>query len=114
MAQFEGDNPNTSVTDESPKTSSASEDGSWEQSTSERDETPRHLAEKAEAVRGACDVRDFDALVTHAISEGGFVRDDVRQLACKWILCSGMISRGNVMNQGRSFCSATETGSVMF
>lgn len=113
MGQFEGDNSNTSVADEGPESSSASADSSWEESTSEW-ETPRHLAEKAGAVRRACDQRDFDALVSHAISEGGFVRDDVRQLACKWILCSGIISRGNNMHQGRFFCSATETGGVMF
>lgn len=42
-----------------------------------------HLAEKADAIRRACDLGDLDALVSHAKSEGGFLRDDLRQLACK-------------------------------
>jgi len=42
-----------------------------------------HLAEKADAIRRACDLGDLNALVSYARSEGGFLRDDLRQLACK-------------------------------
>lgn len=42
-----------------------------------------HLAEKTDAIRRACDLGDLDALVSYARSEGGFLRDDLRQLACK-------------------------------
>ncbi|PYH41403.1 TBC domain-containing protein [Aspergillus saccharolyticus JOP 1030-1] len=37
--------------------------------------------EKADAIRRACDLRDFDALVSYATSEGGFLNDDVRRVA---------------------------------
>lgn len=43
-----------------------------------------HLAEKADAIRRACDLGDLDALVSYARSDGGFLRDDLRQLACKF------------------------------
>ncbi|KAL4911286.1 hypothetical protein BDW74DRAFT_142710 [Aspergillus multicolor] len=39
------------------------------------------MAEKAEAIRTACGSRDIDALVSHATSEGGFLRDELRRLA---------------------------------
>ncbi|KAL2799349.1 putative GTPase activator protein [Aspergillus keveii] len=37
--------------------------------------------EKTNAIRLACDTRDIDALITLATSEGGFLQDDLRQLA---------------------------------
>lgn len=43
------------------------------------------LAEKADAIRKACDLQYLDALVSYATSEGGFLQDDLRQLACKSI-----------------------------
>ena len=43
------------------------------------------LAEKADAIRRACDLQDLNALVSYAASEGGFLQDDLRQLACKSI-----------------------------
>ena len=43
------------------------------------------LAEKADAIRKACDLQDLDALVSYATSEGGFLQDDLRRLACKSI-----------------------------
>ena len=47
------------------------------------------LAEKADAIRKACDLQDLDALVSYAASKGGFLQDDLRQLACKsvFIFC---------------------------
>jgi hypothetical protein len=39
-------------------------------------------AKKAEAIRTACDLRDIDALVSHATSKGGFLQDELRRLAC--------------------------------
>ena len=41
-----------------------------------------HDLEKAEAIRRACDLRDIDALVSHATSEGGLLQDELRRLAC--------------------------------
>ncbi|BCR95515.1 TBC domain-containing protein [Aspergillus luchuensis] len=38
-------------------------------------------AEKETAIRQACDLRDIDALVSYATSEGGFLNDDVRRTA---------------------------------
>lgn len=46
-------------------------------------ETEAQIAEKEESIRQACNLRDFDALVAHATSKGGFLRDDIRRLACK-------------------------------
>ncbi|KAL4997334.1 rab-GTPase-TBC domain-containing protein [Aspergillus recurvatus] len=43
---------------------------------------------KAEAIRTACDLHDIDALVSHATSEGGFLRDELRQLAWPILLQS--------------------------
>ena len=40
-------------------------------------------AEKETAIRQACDLRDIDALVSYATSEGGFLNDDVRRTACE-------------------------------
>ncbi|PYI00155.1 hypothetical protein BO71DRAFT_341530 [Aspergillus ellipticus CBS 707.79] len=45
------------------------------------DEVDGRVAEKENAIRQACDLRDFDALISHATSEGGFLNDDVRRLA---------------------------------
>lgn len=41
------------------------------------------VAEKEVAIRRACDLRDYDALVSYATSEGGFLRDEIRQSVCK-------------------------------
>lgn len=83
MSPAEDDTSSTSIANErEPRHSPISEGGSQGLSTSETEQTPSHIAEKAEAVRRACDLRDFDALVSHATSEGGFLRDDIRQLAC--------------------------------
>lgn len=46
-------------------------------------ELERRIAEKETAIRQACDLRDFDALVSYATSEGGFLNDDVRRTACE-------------------------------
>ncbi|KAL4871609.1 hypothetical protein BDV12DRAFT_164061 [Aspergillus spectabilis] len=45
------------------------------------DEEPARIAKKAHDIRKACDLHDIDALVSHATSEGGFLRDELRQLA---------------------------------
>lgn len=41
-----------------------------------------HDSEKVEAIRRACDLRDIDALISHATSEGGLLKDELRRLAC--------------------------------
>ncbi|KAI9375702.1 rab-GTPase-TBC domain-containing protein [Aspergillus egyptiacus] len=40
-----------------------------------------HVQKKADAIRRACDLRDLDALVAYATSEGGFLQDELRRLA---------------------------------
>lgn len=39
-------------------------------------------AEKAEAIRRACDTRDIVALISYATTEGGLLDDELRQRAC--------------------------------
>ncbi|KAL4741874.1 rab-GTPase-TBC domain-containing protein [Aspergillus similis] len=46
------------------------------------------INKKAEEIRTACDLRDINALVSHATSEGGFLRDELRQLAWPILLQS--------------------------
>lgn len=40
-------------------------------------------SEKAEAIRQACRSRDTEAIISHAVSEGGLLEDELRQEACK-------------------------------
>lgn len=47
------------------------------------DRAAARVAEKEVAIRRACDLRDFDALVSYATSEGGFLSDEIRQSVCK-------------------------------
>ncbi|THC99402.1 hypothetical protein EYZ11_001126 [Aspergillus tanneri] len=49
--------------------------------TSDSEQIVDHNIEKEAAIRRACDLRDIDALVAYATSEGGFLRDNVRRLA---------------------------------
>ncbi|PYH79922.1 TBC domain protein [Aspergillus uvarum CBS 121591] len=62
---------NSTVTEESLHTT----DSSFDETNEAR------ATEKANAIRQACDLRDFDALVSYATSEGGFLNDDVRRVA---------------------------------
>lgn len=39
--------------------------------------------EKAEAIRQACRSRNTEAIISHAVSEGGLLEDELRQEACK-------------------------------
>lgn len=84
MNQFEGDTPNTPAANEESRASSVLGDSVSRKSTPLEEQIPSHLVEKAEGIRRAGDSRDLDALVSYAISEGGFLRDDLRQLACVW------------------------------
>lgn len=43
-------------------------------------------AEKARAIRKACATRDVEALAVHATSAGGLLEDDLRQIACEFIV----------------------------
>lgn len=45
--------------------------------------TKQARAEKAEAIRKACDSHDVETLVSHATSEGGLLDDELRRKACK-------------------------------
>ncbi|EAW08327.1 TBC domain-containing protein [Aspergillus clavatus NRRL 1] len=51
------------------------------QTLDSQSESAPHKTEKEEAIRRACDLRDFDGLVSYATSEGGFLNDDLRRLA---------------------------------
>ncbi|KAF9885803.1 hypothetical protein FE257_012385 [Aspergillus nanangensis] len=74
----ESDSPNSTI----EKDPSISTEISLEDSQTSQDEHAALLrAEKETAIRRACDLRDFDALVSYATSEGGLLRDDIRQLA---------------------------------
>lgn len=50
----------------------------------EAEKWARLRAEKKELIRRACDMRDLDALVSYATSEGGLLEDELRQRACEW------------------------------
>lgn len=56
-------------------------------------------AEKARAIRKACETRDVEALAVHATSAGGLLEDDLRQIACEFntvmIYNSAYLSRPN-------------------
>ena len=41
-------------------------------------------AEKADAIRQACDSHDVEALVSFATSDGGLLEDELRQKACTY------------------------------
>jgi hypothetical protein len=43
-------------------------------------------SKKEEAIRKACNLRDLDALVSYATSEGGLLNDDLRRSACKLLV----------------------------
>ncbi|PKY04323.1 hypothetical protein P168DRAFT_236974 [Aspergillus campestris IBT 28561] len=43
------------------------------------DPAAARVAEKEVAIRRACDLRDYEALVSYATSEGGFLCDEIRQ-----------------------------------
>lgn len=80
----------TSIASEKEKQPSVSERSSQSQLKSEKEQLPNHLAEKAEAIRRACDLRDLDALVLYAGSEGGLLQDDLRRSACKLYFWAGL------------------------
>ena len=42
--------------------------------------------QKEAAIRLACSTRNLDELVFFATSEGGFLNDEVRRLACRWLI----------------------------
>ncbi|KAL4985546.1 rab-GTPase-TBC domain-containing protein [Aspergillus falconensis] len=59
-----------------------------DESAHSSDDHQARINKKAEAIRTACDLRDIDALVSHATSEDGFLRDELRQLAWPILLQS--------------------------
>ncbi|KAK1149349.1 GTPase-activating protein gyp8 [Aspergillus melleus] len=80
--------PVPDMKDVGPEQDSASSDTSPSPTTVQTEEAQAKLAEKEESIRQACNLRDFDALVAHATSEGGFLRDDIRRLAWPVLLQS--------------------------
>lgn len=71
----------SSVILEDEKLSSSSMQASQESLRTQ--EIVKARAEKAEAVRQACDADDVEALVSYATSEGGLIEDELRQRVCK-------------------------------
>lgn len=71
------------TTDDEHEKETASSDTSQVPTTGQNEEINPWAAEKEAAIRQACNLRDFDALVAHATSEGGFLHDDIRRMACK-------------------------------
>lgn len=65
--------------------STASDEGdtSTDGLTEKEEKVDSYAAEKIDGIRKACDLRDLDALVSYATSEGGYIQDELRQLACK-------------------------------
>ena len=51
---------------------------------SQTDESASKASEKAGAIRRACDLHDVDALISYATSEGGFLQDELRWVACNY------------------------------
>ncbi|KAL2871074.1 rab-GTPase-TBC domain-containing protein [Aspergillus lucknowensis] len=64
-------------------TSTSSEHGTLEDTVIQRSsaEELARITKKADAIRRACDLRDLDALISHASSNGGFLCDELRRLA---------------------------------
>lgn len=69
--------------DEKEQSSIVTEESLHTTDSSVEEELEARATEKANAIRQACDLRDFDALVSYATSEGGFLNDDIRRVACK-------------------------------
>ena len=66
---------NEEITDSSLKSSEESLD---------TQQSKKARAEKADAIRQACDCHDVEALVSFATSEGGLLEDELRQKACMY------------------------------
>lgn len=64
-------------------TASDEGDAGTDELTEKEEKVDSYAAEKIDGIRKACDLRDLDALVSYSTSEGGYIRDDMRQLACK-------------------------------
>ncbi|KAL2848083.1 rab-GTPase-TBC domain-containing protein [Aspergillus pseudoustus] len=62
------------------------------------EEPSAHTAKKINAIRLACDTRDLDALVDLATSEGGFLQDDLRQLAWPILLQFDDHAKGDALS----------------
>lgn len=79
-------NLSSGVTEEEPKPTTVSDEEIPAPLESPAERVSSKVAEKAGAIRRACDLRDFDALASYAASEGGLLQDELRQLACKPLL----------------------------
>ncbi|QMW40413.1 hypothetical protein G4B11_003693 [Aspergillus flavus] len=67
---------------------SVSENASQVLERIQNEEAAARIAEKEDKIRRACEMRDLDALVSYATSEGGFLRDDIRRQAWPILLQS--------------------------
>lgn len=57
-------------------------ENSAEGSVHSSDEALEWSLRKSEAIQSACELRDVGSLVSLATSKGGFLRDELRRLAC--------------------------------
>lgn len=102
--QRDGSSAISSVSGEEEKLSTMSRDDSSGSSSSEADILARLRAVKFAAIRRACDLRDLDALVSHATSEGGLLDDELRQMACGFLwVCVLRTRLTDLAEQGQSY-----------
>ncbi|KAL4881250.1 rab-GTPase-TBC domain-containing protein [Aspergillus karnatakaensis] len=62
------------------------------------DEESFRNARKSEEIRKACELYDIDALISHAASEGGFLRDELRRIAWPLLLQSHQNTQENTLS----------------
>lgn len=96
-----------------PEYSNDAQDSDKERLTPLKELVSSQAAEKADAIHRACDLRDLDALVLYATSEGGFLRDDLRQQACKSVFCLLLVEHKVVtMSQGRFYSNVIRASEI--
>jgi non-canonical (house-cleaning) NTP pyrophosphatase len=80
IKQRNGSSSGASVSTADEKNTSISTDQPAE--SLETQQKAKARAEKAEAIRQACDTRDIERLISYATTEGGLLDDELRQRAC--------------------------------
>jgi hypothetical protein len=80
MDPRDNDHETRPVSSDGEKESAMSRNPSEESSVTQQRSKAR--AEKAAAIRQACDAGDVEALIGYATSEGGLLDDELRQRAC--------------------------------
>lgn len=100
-----------SISLENEKLSDSSSETSEQRLKTQLKEKAR--SEKAEAIRQACRSRDTDAIISHAVSEGGLLEDELRQEACKSQMEIVYRADSYISQQGLFFCNVTKVYKMM-